>query len=151
MATQYSEDEVAAFLTAYVEAALWSSSFESADGLTYESIRDEWPVAQEADDYLELLTDHARQDMEQDCRDFITANLDDLRAAEGVGYYGGTRGAQWTVPELAGHDFWLTRNGHGAGFWDRGLGEVGERLSKAAKVYGGSNVLVTDDDRVDTF
>lgn len=20
--------------------------------------------------------------------------------------------------ELAGHDFWLTRNGHGAGFWD---------------------------------
>ena len=22
----------------------------------------------------------------------------------------------------AGHDFWLTRNGHGVGFWDRGLG-----------------------------
>lgn len=22
--------------------------------------------------------------------------------------------------EQAGHDFWLTRNGHGAGFWDRG-------------------------------
>lgn len=21
--------------------------------------------------------------------------------------------------EQAGHDFWLTRNGHGAGFWDR--------------------------------
>lgn len=21
-------------------------------------------------------------------------------------------------PEQAGHDFWLTRNGHGAGFWD---------------------------------
>ncbi|AUQ95962.1 hypothetical protein PhaeoP66_03220 [Phaeobacter inhibens] len=22
-------------------------------------------------------------------------------------------------PSQAGHDFWLTRNGHGAGFWDR--------------------------------
>jgi hypothetical protein len=21
--------------------------------------------------------------------------------------------------ERAGHDYWLTRNGHGAGFWDR--------------------------------
>lgn len=30
----------------------------------------------------------------------------------------------------AGHDFWLTRNGHGAGFWDRGLGAVGDRLSE---------------------
>lgn len=23
--------------------------------------------------------------------------------------------------EQIGHDFWLTRNGHGAGFWDRNL------------------------------
>lgn len=32
--------------------------------------------------------------------------------------------------EQAGHDLWLTRNGHGAGFWDRGLGVVGEKLSE---------------------
>lgn len=38
--------------------------------------------------------------------------------------------------EQNGHDFWLTRNGHGAGFWDRGLGEIGELLTKASKVYG---------------
>lgn len=36
-----------------------------------------------------------------------------------------------------GHDFWLTREGHGAGFWDRGYGQVGDELSKAAKIYGG--------------
>jgi hypothetical protein len=35
--------------------------------------------------------------------------------------------------EQAGHDFWLTRNGHGAGFWDRGLGAVGERLTASCK------------------
>lgn len=37
----------------------------------------------------------------------------------------------------AGHDFWLTRNGHGAGFWDRGAGIVGEILTDHADVYGG--------------
>jgi len=38
--------------------------------------------------------------------------------------------------EMIGHDFWLTRNGHGAGFWDRGLGEVGEKLTEIAKSFG---------------
>jgi hypothetical protein len=31
----------------------------------------------------------------------------------------------------AGRDFWFTRNGHGVGFWDRGLGDIGETLSAA--------------------
>ena len=35
--------------------------------------------------------------------------------------------------EQLGHDLWLTRNGHGAGFWDRGLGALGERLTETAK------------------
>lgn len=33
--------------------------------------------------------------------------------------------------EQAGIDFWLTRNGHGAGYWDRGLGNIGDKLSDA--------------------
>lgn len=32
-------------------------------------------------------------------------------------------------PVQAGRDFWFTRNGHGVGFWNRGLGEIGETLS----------------------
>lgn len=39
-------------------------------------------------------------------------------------------------PTQCGHDFWLTRNGHGAGFWDRGLGAVGDRLTAACRPYG---------------
>lgn len=31
------------------------------------------------------------------------------------------------------HDYWLTRNHHGAGFWDRGLGDLGDRLTFAAQ------------------
>ena len=68
-----------------------------------------------------------------DCRDFCRANAADLaeyvarREAEGLRGYSGAA--------CAGHDFYLTREGHGAGFWDRGLGELGDRLSKASK-YG---------------
>ena len=38
--------------------------------------------------------------------------------------------------EQMGHDLYLTRNGHGAGFWDRGIGPAGERLSEAARAMG---------------
>jgi hypothetical protein len=39
----------------------------------------------------------------------------------------------------AGHDFWLTRNGHGAGYWDRAeleADDLGDRLTEAAKLFG---------------
>jgi len=44
-----------------------------------------------------------------------------------------------------GHDYWLTRNGHGAGFWDRGYGPVGDTLSKHAQERGEVHVYVGDD------
>lgn len=48
---------------------------------------------------------------------------------------GGTRS------EHFGHDFYLTREGHGAGFWDRGLGELGDYLTGIAKAYGSAEQL----------
>ena len=36
-----------------------------------------------------------------------------------------------------GHDFWLTRNRHGAGFWDRGYpDEIGDALKEASQKFG---------------
>lgn len=36
-----------------------------------------------------------------------------------------------------GHDFWLTRNGHGCGFWGRGYeDEIGDSLSESARRFG---------------
>ena len=52
--------------------------------------------------------------------------------------------------EAAGHDFALTRNGHGAGFWDRGYGDVGTFLSDAARTFGESTAWVEADDATDT-
>jgi hypothetical protein len=50
--------------------------------------------------------------------------------------------------ERVGHDFWLTRNGHGVGFWDRGLGELGDWLTTMSKPYGESTLYVGDDGNV---
>lgn len=44
----------------------------------------------------------------------------------------------------AGHDLWLTRNRHGAGFWDRGLGAIGDALTREAHAMGSSDVYVSD-------
>lgn len=49
-------------------------------------------------------------------------------------------------PSQGGHDLWLTRNGHGAGFWDGGWPKcVGERLTAAAAAVGEINLYIGDD------
>lgn len=47
----------------------------------------------------------------------------------------------------AGNDFWLTRNGHGAGFWD-GDWEHGEELTKSAHSYGEFELYLGDDNKI---
>jgi hypothetical protein len=46
--------------------------------------------------------------------------------------------------EQIGHDFWLTRNGHGAGFWDRGLGEIGIKLTTISHEFKGIDVTTDE-------
>lgn len=43
--------------------------------------------------------------------------------------------------EQFGHDMTLTRNGHGAGFWDRGAGEIGAVLTEWAHGLGTLNIF----------
>lgn len=53
-----------------------------------------------------------------------------------------------------GHDFWLTRNGHGTGYWDRYHGPDdprtahGQWLTDHCKPYGDVYLYVGTDDRV---
>jgi hypothetical protein len=119
--------QIKAFIEGYLTAALWSSTDElNGDSVNLDDF--EW-----ADGESEKL--HA------DCLAFITTNAVDLIAAQDhpTGYDG------W---DCAGHDFWLTRNGHGAGFWDRGLGELGERLTQASKAFGEVHLYLGDDELV---
>ena len=54
---------------------------------------------------------------------------------------------EYSSAELAGHDFWLTRNGHGAGFWDRGglWGTHEDALVKGAETYDELSLYLGDD------
>lgn len=58
----------------------------------------------------------------EDCRKFQSDARELLTAAYG-------NALQEYDEAQAGRDFWYTRNGHGCGFWDRGLGDVGDQLS----------------------
>ena len=44
----------------------------------------------------------------------------------------------------AGHDFWLTRNGHGAGFWDGDWPHYGEELTEISKTFGECCLYASD-------
>ncbi len=48
----------------------------------------------------------------------------------------------------AGHDFWLTRNGHGCGFWDGDWPEHGDELTEASKAFKECDLYVGDDQLV---
>ncbi len=115
------------FLRGYIEAALWSSTDEEGR-----------PLDDSAD--ANDLSPECALAMRSVCEDFIDGNADDLAL-----YCEKMYGNGFSAEEKAGHDFWLTRNRHGAGFWDRGLGELGDRLSDAAKVYGGVDLYYSDE------
>lgn len=111
-----------AFVRAYLECALWSST----DPETERPLDDDFDI--------EDLDDTVIEEAIRECQDFRDANAEDL--------------AQAGDDAQNGHDFWLTRNGHGAGFWDRGYGEVGDRLWKACKPYGCVTLLPGVDGKV---
>jgi len=102
----------------YIEAALWAGNDWSAIGGkdNPDPLDENYGVEDvEADTVAEI---------REDCQDFADANAADLETY-----------CETYDMSHAGHDFYLTRNGHGAGFWDRGI-EAGDRLSDAAKAYG---------------
>jgi len=49
--------------------------------------------------------------------------------------------------DIAYH-FWLTRQGHGAGFWDGDYGDIGDELTEIAELSGVTNYLVGEDGKI---
>lgn len=109
-------------LVQYAKTALWSSTDDDDNPL------DEWS---EVNDF----TREAWLDMRGDVADFVQANWEDVKSLDA---------------SQVGHDFWLTRNRHGAGFWDRGLGELGDKLTSAAHVYSSSYLWQDDNGNIHT-
>ena len=111
------------FTRAYLECALWSTTDEST------------PTGGEPMDAnydLEDISPECLAQAQADCAAF-QAQAGDMIADD----LGG-----------AGHDFWLTRNGHGAGFWDGDWGAHGDALTALAESFGTVDLYVGDDNRI---
>jgi len=117
------------FTRAYLEAAFWAETDNSTDN-GGNPIEDNYNFDDLDPDSLAFAID--------DCRRFQEENAADLALYSH---------RQWSAAELGGHDFWMTRNGHGCGFWDRDdclPKDAGERLTAAAKKWGEKCIDVYD-------
>jgi hypothetical protein len=75
----------------------------------------------------------------RDCRHFQQRSKATLTAVRALYGYDS---------QQAGRDFWFTRNGYGVGYWDRGLGDLGDRLTRIAGRFGTVDPYRGDDGRV---
>jgi hypothetical protein len=133
-----------AFTEAYIECALWSST-DNSNEQGGEPLDDNYSIEDIAADTL--------AEMISDCKDF-QESFGEL-ISENV--------------ERAGHDFWLTRNHHGAGFWDgdwnmkipdnlcldwnpedthKRYPSVGHYLTAMSHPYGSVDLYVGDDGKI---
>jgi hypothetical protein len=105
------------FTAAYITCALWSSTDDND-----EPMDDTYGVDDIAPETLATI--HA------DCSKFFDAHRDVVM----------------TSLTSAGHDFWLTRNGHGAGFWDGDWAEPdATELTASSEAFGQVDLYIGDD------
>lgn len=113
------------FLASYIETALWSSHDESTPS-GGEPLDRNYSASDLAPETLARMT--------VDCEQFQTK-------AEPLA-------SDFPCSRVA-HDFWLTRNRHGAGFWDGDYPKaIGDALTKLAHSFGECDLYVGDDGKL---
>lgn len=128
------------FLRGYMAALWWSSSDTSHEDGEH---LDQYEPSEAA---VAKCTEH--------CRAFYQTNEKDIDAAAQLYDLSSADGAD-TGYDFAGHDFALTRNRHGTGFWARqelkeDLEEesLGQRLTQAAHAAGEVHPYLGDDNLI---
>lgn len=111
-------DSLDAFTRHYLIAALWSSTGDDGEPLD---------ASHDLDDIAPETVDQAKAE----CAAFQLVAAPLLaQAYELYDDNGMSRHPDAGSPQAcAGHDFWLTRCGHGVGFWGRGFDQVGTDLT----------------------
>jgi hypothetical protein len=130
--------DMQAFVVSYLETALWSSTdngyFGANDRRNNKRGQENGGEPLDKNFSIEDIGDATRKQAETDCAHFVEmagAKLEGLDA------------------NRVAHDFWLTRNGHGAGFWDGDYAEpLGTELTKLSKTFGSFDLYVGDDGKV---
>lgn len=118
------------FEQGYIDALLWCGVYEeneSGELTTTDDLFD-----------LSLVSTDALKQIREDCDAFVSTNRELLDAT--AGDY-----------SQHGHDFYLTRNRHGAGFWDRGYGDIGRALTDSAHAYGEFALMLLADGSAVSF
>ena len=166
-------EKLDAFTQAYLEAMLWSSTVEpfaecascGKDKPLAQFDTDgegpEWTLCSDcggdpsknnyeppADDNYDIsdLSPEAFTRAIADCQKF---QADNAKFIDDEHLIHGRSSGECSVDEKAGHDFWLTRCGHGAGFWDGDwTDEADEALTSASKAFGEQNLYVGDDGKL---
>lgn len=120
-------DTLSELVTSYMVTALWSSN--DGDKNLYE-----------AHTILDI-SPETRATMKADCEKFLEDNFD-LIFGEGMPVAAGSG-------VMAAHDLWLTRCGHGAGFWDGDWPEpAATKLTEYAEKLGNVDLYVGDDGKI---
>ena len=118
-------EKLDAFTEAYLTAALWSTNDES-DERGGVPMDDNYGISDIHPDTL--------AQMVADCKAFQEKHADAIATVNS---------------SQAGHDYWLTRNGHGCGFWDGDWPEpAATELDNASEEMGNYNLLVGDDGKI---
>lgn len=115
----------------YIEAAFFTNSGDRGDPLNNCTFADMAlsTVAQIAADCTRFVETLPRDGHGRTWLDLA----DDYRPSDGYSL------------EMAGRDFWFTRNRHGAGFCDRGLGAIGDRLTEHCRAFPAVDLYRGDD------
>ncbi len=115
------------FITAYVECALWSETDNSTE---------QGGEPLDANYGSDDIAPESLAKMRAECTAFYEAHSPLWLE-------------RWSDAE-AGHDYWLTRNRHGSGFWDRNakFPHIGKRLAEASYADGERDLYVGDDGKV---
>ena len=126
------------FLASYIETALWSSTDEFGIPLDNSKYSD---AKMSPETLARFKTNCA---LFQEAYRKLTFGLDDsvLRSLPQSDHDG----------DRIAHDFWLTHNHHGAGFWDGDYPEaIGKALTDPAHSFGECDLYVTDNGEVYTI
>lgn len=135
------------FLQGYLDAFFWAEMDYSDENTGGDPLEDNYSP----DD----LAPEALAAIREDCIQFFDTNYSALEYAATEAH--STRQTLASLEDTTdetrpwdhlGHDFYLTRNGHGAGFWDRGRDEVWRALTEASKRFGEQGAYIGDDGAV---
>lgn len=135
------EVDTAEFVTGFLLAAGWDAMVRDEDRDAWDGHLEDLGVDRRdgratGAEVLALVSDSELRDLVSDAMDFIDFHRVDLVEAVQLGSNEADLGINW----------YLSRNHHGTGLWDAGLGEVGDRLHAAADPYGAVSVEVWFDE-----